>query len=479
MSLRNQVMSGLRWSMAGRLMSQLISWGLTLVVFRLLQPSDYGLLSMATLIVGFLQLMAEVGLGVAVVQARTIETPQLRQIYGVVLLINSTLFATLFLVAPLVADFFTEPKLVSVVQCLALQFIALAFTVIPKALLERAMDFKKTSLIELVVTVLGGVLTLFLAYHGSGVWALVWGTLLTVFGRALVLNVVAPFAYWPSFSMTGMRRYLFFGGNVTADRMLWFFYSQADTLLVGKLLGKDALGIYSVSMHLATLPVQRIAGIINQVAMPAFAKVQHEQDLAASHFLKAVRLMCVVVCPVMFGMSSVAPELIQLVLGKHWNEAILPFQLLTLMMPIRMVAGLIPPVAHGMGRPDISLKNLMLASVVMPLAFYIASRWGLVGMSAAWVACFPLIFISNLRRAMPLLGLPVTAVLRAMLKPALCAAIMFLAVIFAKLAIPLPVHASLLLPLLIALGVLVYLAATWLLNRSAIDEALRLLRKPA
>lgn len=476
-SLRQQVVSGLKWSIAGKMSSQLINWILTLMVFRLLAPSDYGLLSMATLLVSFLQLMSEAGLGGAVVQAHRIERQQLSQIFAVVLLLNVSLFLLLLLIAPLAAHFFDEPRLTEIIRVSGVQFLAFAFTVMPKAMLERAMDFRRTSMIEVGVSVLGGVLTFLFAYNGQGVWSLVWGNLIAVIVRALALNVIAPFLEWPSFSLRGLRCHFSFGGNVTADRMLWFFYSQADTLLVGKLLGKDALGIYSVSMHLATLPIQRISGIINQVAMPAFSKVQQDLPAAGRHFLKAVRLMSFVIFPIMFGMSCVAPELIGVVLGEHWADAVLPFQILTLMMPIRMIAGLIPPVAHGMGRPDISLKNLLLASVIMPIAFYVGSYWGLLGMSLAWLACFPLIFLSNLRRAMPLLELKIAKVLRAMLWAAACASCMYVVVIFVRIAFLEQSSATTSLLFLTVVGVVGYFAATWLLNRLALYEVIDLVKR--
>lgn len=475
MSLREKVFSGLRWTAGGRLASQLFTWAVTLVVIRLLTPSDYGLLSMATIFVQFLQLTAEIGLGPAIVQAKQIEERQLKQIFGLILLINIGLCLLLFLLAPLIASFFSESRLTAVVQVMGLQFLALAITVIPKSLLERSMDFKRSAILDVGATLLGGVVTLLMALGGFGVWALVWGSLVGAIYKAIAINLVAPFFQLPSFRFDGTARLLLFGGNVTAARLLWFFYSQADVFIVGKLLGKDLLGIYSVSMHLAGLPVQRISGIINQVAMPAFAKLQHDPLLAGAHFLKAARLMLFAVFPVLWGMSAVAPELVGLVMGENWSSAVLPLQLLTLLMPLRMLSNMLPSLTQGLGRPDIALGNLVSASIIMPVAFFIGAGWGVVGVACAWLLAFPLVFLGNLYRALPLAGLKVRTLLASLAGAFAASLLMYAAVYFTRLSMPdwaLVVR----LPMLIAIGALAYVAASWWLNRTTFVEMLAMLR---
>ncbi|WP_137938916.1 lipopolysaccharide biosynthesis protein [Chitinivorax sp. B] len=475
-NLRSQVVSGLRWTAGARIVSQVFTWAMTIIVIRLLTPGDYGLLAMANIFVAFLMLMSEIGLGLSIVQADKVELPQLKQIFGLVILSNMTLCVLLLLTAPLIASFFNEPRLTLVIQALAAQFPLVAMTSIPKALLERKMDFRPASMLEAVSAIINGAVVLAMAYWGYGVWALVWGNLVGLSLRAVGFQIMSPFREWPSFGLTGMRKFVFFGGHVTLARMLWFFYSQVDSFIVGKLLGKEPLGIYSVSMHLAGLPVQRVSSVLNQVAMPAFSRVQDDLAAASAHFLKAARLMAFVVFPVSWGMSSVAPELVDLLMGKNWTGAVMPLLLLCLIMPLRMLSSMIPAAVQGLGRPEVSVMNQVSACIVMPIAFVIGSHWGVLGISIAWVIGFPLVLLGNLFRAMPVIGLTVWQLVRTQIAPAISAGGMWAAVELTRL----PLGDLSLVPrlaILVAIGGAGYLGLSWLLNRDGLQEALGFFRR--
>src|SRR5438309_7311792 len=142
MSLRREVLSGLFWAGGMRLLGQVLTWAVTIVVIRLLSPNDYGLLAMATVFVSFLILMAEAGLGAALVQAPEVDDFMLRGIFGAVILVDCVLFLLLVAAAPAIAQFFAEDRLVSIIRVLALQFLLGIFAVIPSAQVTRRLDFK-------------------------------------------------------------------------------------------------------------------------------------------------------------------------------------------------------------------------------------------------------------------------------------------------------------------------------------------------
>ena len=304
MNLPNSVLSALRWSASARLASQIITWAMTLVVIRILAPTDYGLLAMATAVITFLVMLAEFGLGTALVQAKEVDTAMLRNAFGLVLAIDFALTAVLVLGAPLVAAFFDEPRLVLIIRVLAIQFVIAAFSVIPDSLLQRGMVFRGKSLIDLASAVLGGIASLSLALAGAGVWALVGGMLLSQTVKTVGVNIISPFAHLPGFSPKGMRSLLLFGGHVTIVQVVWTLVSQIDVIIGGRWLGKEVLGLYSVAMHLASLPNQKISGIINQVAFPAFARIQEDIKQVSKHLLMVFRLLSFFAFPVGWGISS-------------------------------------------------------------------------------------------------------------------------------------------------------------------------------
>lgn len=432
MDLRKKVLSGLGWSAGNRFISQLFTWAITIVVMRLLSPGDYGLVAMAGFFISFLALLNELGLGAALIQKKDIDDLFRRQVLGLLLTSNCAFYLILSVSSPVIASFFNEQRLIPILRVSSIQFLMMIFSVIPQSLLVRSMDFKKLSIIDLASNITGSVITLILALIGYGVWSLVWGSLSISLVRTVGLTIASRFICAPSFSMKGLREVLSFGGYVMGSRVLWFFYTQADTFIIGKFLGKELLGYYSVSMHLASLPMDKTSGIINQVAFPAFASIQDDSQKVSSHFLKAVRIGSFLAFPILWGMSSIAPELVAVFLGIKWHNAALPLQLLSLVIPIRMISNLMSPTMLGVGRADISFYNTLLGFVVMPTVIVIFAHWGLLGVCLAWMIFFPLVFWRNLYRVVSVIGIRVSDVVTAMVKPALAAATMYAAIMAFK-----------------------------------------------
>jgi O-antigen/teichoic acid export membrane protein len=471
MDIRLKVLTALSWTATARFISQLFSWIITIVVIRLLSPSDYGLMAMAVFSLSFLYLLNTFGLDAVLVQKRDLDAITRRQVFGILIFLNMFFFFLLFLAAVPIAKFFSEPRLVAMIRVLSFQFVILIFETLPRSQLEREIDFKKMSIVDLITMMLGSLITLILAFAGFGVWALVGGSLATVTTRTVGLNFIAPCWCWPSFSLRGMRQSMSFGGFATVDRGLWFLFSETDKFIGGKLLGKDLLGFYAVASHLASLPITKVAGLINAVAFPAFAKVQDDLEKAGSYLLKAVRVMSIVVFPVFLGMSSVAPEMVELFLGDKWQDASLPLQILSLVMPLRMVSILLPPLLWGIGRPQVSATNYLIAALVMPAAFYVGAGWGPAGLAFAWLSAYPVVFLVSVIRAMRVIKLAAKSFIVAMVRPALASVGMYGAVMAAKAYPVMEMSIIAEFVLLVVLGALAYTALTMLVNRAGIHEA--------
>jgi len=470
MSLRQDVLAGFMWTAGTRFLGQILTWAITVVVIRLLNASDYGLLAMATVFVNFFILMSEAGLGAALVQAPDVDALKLRSTFGGVILVNSALFVLLVAAAPLIARFFEEDDLVLIIRVLALQLLIGVFEVIPSSLLTRKLDFRPLSIIALTGVLCGGLTTLALALWGYGVWALVIGSLITQLWNTVAVNVMSPFLKWPDFSLKGARSLLVFGGQVTGARALWFVHSQADVFIAGKLLGAELLGFYSVSIHLASLPVQRLSAVINQVAFPAFARSQDNPGGVSQYVLEATRALGFVAFPVLWGMSSIAPEIVAVLLGPKWEAAVVPLQVIPIVMPLYLISIFLNTAFQGIGRGGVVFMNALTACLVMPAAFWTGAGWGLLGLCIAWVLGFPLVLIVNLRRMLPLVSLGLRDVLSALRPAALTSAGMYAAVSISRYLAADGLAPPLLMAQLIAVGAASYAALVWATNRTALEE---------
>jgi len=475
MDLRARVLSALRWSAVGRFGVQLISWSVTILVIRVLTPADYGLLAMATVLTSFLIALNDIGLDAVLVQKRDLTESDRQHIFGVILAINVLICGLLLLGAPRIAGFYGEPRLTPIVRVLALQFLIVMFDTLPQARLERELDFKGRTVIDMLGTLSGSLATALLAFRGFGVWALVWGMLLTSATRTIGLNWIAGCVVRPKWSLAAVRRHLAFGSFVSGYRASFVVFSESDKFIGGKLLGKETLGYYAVAAHVASLPIQKLAGVLQAVAFPAFAHASGEQADVRGHLLKATRVMSIVAFPMFLGISVVAPELVLLLLGPAWDVAIVPLQVLALIMPLRMLSALLTPLLIGLGRPGVNATNQLLAVVVMAPLFVVGAQRGAIGLAVAWLVGYPALFAISVWRACRAVGIAPAQYFDAMGRPLLLGLLMYSAIWVLRpvLVDSSDVIASL--ALLFAAGVGIYAAGLLTLHRAGLAEMTRLL----
>jgi len=478
MDIRSKVMSALRWSAASRFLGQAVSWTITIIVIRLLSPGDYGLMAMAMVLVSFLILLNTLGLDAVLVQQKDIDEQMRRQIFGVVIVVNIFFFALTFLGAESVAAFYGEPAITPVMQVLSLQFLLLIFETLPQSRLERDIDFARRSIVDLVTLVFGSLTTLLLALTGFGVWALIWGALASNTARMIGLNLICRNLVWPRFSLRGMKRHFSFGGFVTTDRGLWFMFSESDKFIGGKLLGNQLLGYYAVASQLASLPIQKISGLLNSIAFPAFSHAHSHASVETvrGYLLKATRLLSIAAFPVFFGISCTAEPLIAALLGAKWLPAAPLLQLMGVVMPFRLLSNVFPPLLWGVGHPGISASNFLLAAILMPAAFYAGTHWGVMGLAYAWLCMYPLVFIITAVRTCNVVDVRIVDYVKQIFRPLAAGMIMYATVHFLQFFVYGLPGEWLYLMQLVLIGILAYGGAMLLVDREGLRETLELIR---
>ena len=469
-SIRHRVLSGLRWTVLARSTMQLITWASTLIVVRLLSPTDYGLLAMATVVAFYLMMLGEMGLTAALVQRRDIDLATQRSIFGALLIAGVLLFALSSALAPLVARHFSEPRIVPMIVMVSAQFLIMPFTVISQAILSKEMRFSALGIAGIVNALVGATVTLIAAYCGAGAYALILGILVSALARAISINISAPFLHRPSFNFSALRSLATFSGFVLAERSLWYWFIQFDTLIVGSFLGAALLGVYSVAKQLAVMPLERFAEVMNTVAMPAYSAVQHDMDIVHQSFLKALRLSALIVIPAFWGLGLVAQDLVHVVLGPKWLATVPVLSLLCAMMPLRALGSLASPAVTSVGRPDVSFKCVIINAIVVIPAVAIGTHWQLRGVAAAWAISYPVAYIASTRLVGLCMKLSWRQMVAPLAKPLACGLLMAVAVFAFQQATISWKHASARLVCLILLGVLSYCVSLWFIARTEARE---------
>ena len=474
--LGSQVLSGLRWATLSRVLAQILTWLSTFIVIRLVSPADFGLAALAAVFANFLSMMSEMGLAIALVQKQVRDEETFRRVLGFVVLIGVALCGLLVFAAPLAGQIADDERVIPLVRLVSLQFIAMAFCVVPDARLSIDLRFREIGIVGVTSSVLAGVVTLVLAWRGMGAYSLVTGTVAISVFRAVLLNISCPSIFWPRFDFGKLREFGRFSGLILLQRTIWYWYMSADTFIVGRLLGATQLGIFSLGRQLTTIPLERAMGVINAVAFPAYSKIKDDLGRTRASYLKALRLGAIYAFPVFWGLASVAGPAVYLVVGEKWLPSVPVIQLLCLAMPLRMLNAFTAPAAWSLDRQDVTIKSLIAAVILIPLAILIGQRWGVAGAAMGWAVAFPAVYLIDAWLIKDALELPIEDMFGAIVPPAIAAILMTLVIYlgnrlamsafdpWAQLAINIP------------LGIGAYLVALRLFGRGNMDDALGFIR---
>lgn len=476
-ALKGSVLRAVGWAGANRMVGQLATWTMTLVTVRILDPRDYGLMAIAMAVANFLVSMSSVGFANVIVQNRQIGDTALRSVFGLVLMINAASIALLCGLAPIAARFYGEPRLVPLLQASSLLFAAAAFQAIPRAILQKRLDLKTLSRVDLVANVSGGAVVLFLALHGAGVWSLIAGALFSALVRTIGLCLAAPYFRRPRFTLRDLSGILRCGGLRTVESLLWTIYSSADVFIIGKLLGPQILGVYSVSRYLAALPSEKLALVIGPVILPAFSQVQDDRTEALQYLQKAMRILAVLSLPVFFGMAAASPQFVSTVLGPRWSQAATPLAIVAFGMALRPIGDLLPSFLIGLGEYVASFKSTLYATILFPAAFIAGSSWGLLGVCGAWLVAYPLQILALLHRVALASKSSISGLMLPLLPPLAGSLIMYLTVRLVAGALPPSLGCWGSLSWLVAIGVSVYLGYAALFMRPVLAELAGLFRR--
>lgn len=474
MSTERKAISALKWASFGKLVVQVLSWAGTLIVVRLLLPEDYGLMAKAMAVCAIATAIAELGLGAAIVRWNAIGPDELRKLYGVSLLFGAVITVSVAAAAPLFAKLFHEARLVGPIVISSLNVILGAVAVIPASLATRELSFRPLAMIDIGAGFASIVVTLVLALLGGRVWALVLGTLCGTLVRSAALLWIGG-RIWPSFSLRGIGEHLKFGLTVAGNRLSYFIVVQSDVLIGSAFLSTSAIGQYSVAQQLATLPMAKVMGTINQVALPTVARTQDDPARVRENLLKSIGLMSFVAFPAIWGISAVAPELVRVLLGQQWLPAVPALTILPLVVPIRMVCSVLFTASLALGNRQLDLRNTIVNLVALPGGFFIGAQWGLVGLCLAWLVSVPVAYAFSIPRLLRLLGLRWRAVLAEIGAPVVAAAAMYAAVALCRYAFTgYPDFVTLVVN--VVAGALVYFAVIALISRQHLVTARRFTR---
>jgi len=475
-ALDRELVTGIAWTAVLRWSAHVISWVATAMAARLLVPADYGIMSMAMLAVGLVRMVDDIGLDAVLVQDRGIAGDSQARLAGLAILIGGSASTAMALLAQPIGAFFKEPDVALVVSVLGTLSLIEALQVIPRAALQRALEYQRLAWAQFIQVVATQSVLLVGAYLGWRHWALVVSTLAGAGVATLLLITWHPYAVrWPR-DMVKLAVPLMQGGRILVSRVTWYLYSSADQTIIGRLLGKDALGAYSFASTFSTTISQEISSVVIRVVPGVFSSVQDRRHELRRYYLILTEMLAYLTLPVSFGLAVTADLVVRIVLGPQWEAVVVPLRLLCFYAAFYSCQVLNTHVMLWTGQFRANMWLSVLPAVLLPIAFYIGAQRGLEGVAWSWVIAFPLVnvpaFIISFRTIRIGMGAWVNAI-----RPASSACLAMYGAVLALRgvlpeAMPPPAQAA----SCIAAGGMVYAAVLWWFFRRRVLAVLDFLR---
>lgn len=369
MSLKKSAASGVKWTTVSSVAITVLQFIQLAVLARLLSPEDFGLMAMVAVVIGFAAAYADMGISAAIIHRQDATREQLSSLYWLNLLAGVLVYLVVLALTPVIVALYDEPRLSKLIPWITLTFLINPLGTQFQLLLQKNLRFRRLALIEISAALVGASVAIVAALLGQGVFALIWGTLSSNMTSALLLLSVGLREWRPQwyFRYADLTGYLSFGCYQMGERSINYLNSALDQLLVGSLLGAQALGYYKLAWSLAIQPIGRINPILTRVAFPLFARIQNEPERLQKGFLLVLRMLSTVNAPLLLGLAAVAPVLIPVVFGTQWMPAVPLVQVLAFVTLMRSTGNPVGSLLLAKGRADLGFKwNCLLLVTQLP-----------------------------------------------------------------------------------------------------------------
>lgn len=392
---KHLVILGVFWNTIQMVVNLAFSFIIRLILAKLLFPEQFGLIGMAAVFIGLIEVFNDLGIGAALIQRKQ---EKLQEVHfhtafwtGLGWSIGVFLIMSLA-AAPLAAIFYDEPLLEKIIPIMSLGILASPFNLVQNAQLTKQMDFKKIALIKNASSIFAGILALSLALLGAGVWSLVFNSV-TALLIAVPLYFIAtnwrPKLIW---NKEAFHDIFGFGLYTTGTNFVNYLINNIDYLLIGKLINAEALGAYTFAFVLTNTLRIKIMGVFNKVMYPLYGKKQSDPESLKRYYLKVVSYNSIAIYPFMVFMFALAEPFILDFFGNKWVDAIRPLQILSLSVMVHMLVNSNTSLIRGMGRPDLEMKLQIFKSVLfLPVLAVGIHYYGING--AAWAVLINKILI--------------------------------------------------------------------------------------
>ncbi|MCV7759082.1 MOP flippase family protein [Pluralibacter gergoviae] len=458
-----------------KILSQLIG----MVVFsRFLTPVDFGIMSMALVVVNFANIIRDLGASSAIIQKKNISQELISSVFFMNVIFGILLFLCVFLASPYIAYFFKENKLVSVLILIALSFPVNSVTSIHLSLLERESKFNTIAKIEILSSLSALIVAIFISYYGGGVYSLVCQTLVYSILSAIGFSLSSRWLPSLFFSLKEIQSIFSFTSNLISFNFVNYFSRNSDQIIIGRTFSPAILGQYSLAYRIMLFPIQNITFVLTRSLYPLLSRSQDEKKESLSLYLHVIKTIILIIPPLMLGLSSLSKEFVLLVFGEKW----IPIsQLITVLAPIAILQSLVSTtgaVFMSQGKTNLLFRISIFNAILQIGSFIVGSFYNIDILIKLYLIANIIIFVPNMLLAIRILGGRWKDLLLIIYKPLIASIIMYFVILFCKSIVYLEIPTlTFRLVCYIFWGLFIYVSCLCILERKSIFSILRELTK--
>ncbi|TFF33281.1 lipopolysaccharide biosynthesis protein [Mucilaginibacter psychrotolerans] len=381
------IKSGVIWTALQMIVNQSFAFIVKLILIKLLLPSQFGLVGMATVFTGLVQVINDIGVGAALVQRReaNLTETHYHTAFWTGVAWSIALYVIIAVgVGPIAASFYNQPYLKFIVPVISIGILFSPVNLVHKAQLTRQMNFKKIAIVDNTSNIIAGCIAIILALSGAGIWALVFNAIATV---VIAMPLYYNATKWlPKFQWgkQAFKDIFGFGIYTAGANVFTYCYNNVDYLLIGKLLGASTLGTYTFAFVITDTFRSRIMAVINNVMYPIYGKKQSEPVALKRYYLKVVQINCLLIFPIMLFLVLLGAPFVFYIFGAKWQGAIVPLQILSVSVMFQMIVSGNTALIRGLGKPQLDMKlQILKAAIFVPTLAYATIYYGILGASVA------------------------------------------------------------------------------------------------
>jgi len=397
MSIKSKAISGVKWTSVSSVFT--ISFQFIQLTFlaRLISPDDFGLMGMILVVIGFAQRFADMGISNAIIHKQATTKEQLSSLYWLNIFVGLIIYIIVVVSSPLIVEYYQEDRLRDLIYISSFVFLIVPIGQQFQIHLQKNLEFKKLSIIDITTTVLGTFFTIFLAYKEFGVLALIYGQIFRSSVRVILLIYIGWNRWKPSFTFKGegLRDYLNFGLFQLGEKIVNYFSANVDYLIIGRYLGSEILGIYTFAYQLVVFPITKINPVITKVAFPIFSKKQDNDAVLRNGYYQVTKLLSFVIVPLLTGVAVTAQSFVPFFFGEKWLNSIPLIQILAILGIIKTLGNPSGTIYLAKGRADMGFYWNIIVATANTIVFLFVVKYGVTVLAISYVSLVLIYFIAG------------------------------------------------------------------------------------